>query len=296
MTPERYAEITRLCQAALEMNASQHAVFLAEACAGDDELRAEVEALLAADAAENSFIDAPALEVAARIYADEQPSLGGRRMGNYQILRLLGAGGMGEVYLAEDTRLHRKVALKLLPAAFTSQPERVRRFRQEALAASALNHPNILTVYDVGESDGRHFIVTEYVEGRTLRERLRQGRLPLAEALDVGAQAAGALEAAHRGGIIHRDIKPENIMLRDDGLVKVLDFGLAKLTGKEHSHSASRPLHFTDPGRVMGTISYMQLHVARTGGGSSGGRAQRSVQPRRGALRNAQRQAALHRQ
>jgi eukaryotic-like serine/threonine-protein kinase len=259
MTPQRYAEITRLCQSALGLSASARAAFLAAACAGDDELRAEVEALLAADAAEGSLIDAPALEVAARIYADERPSLSGRRLGHYHILRLIGAGGMGEVYLAEDARLHRKVALKLLPAAFTDDAERVRRFRQEALAASALNHPNILTVYDVGESDGRHFIVTEYVEGETLRQRLLKGRLRFGEALDVGGQAAGALEAAHRGGIIHRDIKPENIMLRPDGLVKVLDFGLAKLTEKERSPD---PPSLTEPGRAMGTIKYMSPEQA----------------------------------
>ncbi len=128
MTPQRYAEITRLCQAALELNASQRAAFLTQACADDAELRAEVESLLAADAAENSFIDAPALEAAARIFAREQPTLSGQRLGNYQILRQLGAGGMGEVYLAQDTRLKRKVALKLLPAAFTQDAERVRRF------------------------------------------------------------------------------------------------------------------------------------------------------------------------
>jgi len=237
MTPQRYAEITRLCQAALELNASQRVAFLAQACADDNELRAEVEALLAADAAENSLIDQPALNVAAHIFAHEQRSLIGTRLGNYQILQQLGAGGMGEVYLAEDARLKRKVALKLLPAAFTQDSERLRRFEREAQAASALNHPNILTIYDFGQTElasGKlHYLVMEFVEGVTLRQRLTSGRLPLPEALNIVKQIAAALDKAHAAGILHRDIKPENVMLRPDGLVKVLDFGLAKLLRDE---------------------------------------------------------------
>jgi eukaryotic-like serine/threonine-protein kinase len=263
MTPQRYAEITRLCQAALELNASQRVAFLAQACAGDDELRAEIESLLAADAAENNFIDSPALEVAAQIFAQEQRSLTGERLGNYQILQRIGAGGMGEVYLAEDTRLHRKVALKLLPAAFTQDADRVRRFAQEARAASALNHPNILTVYDLGESQGRQFIATEYVEGQTLRQLLQTGPLPPAQVVEIALQLADALTAAHAAGIIHRDLKPENLMRRPDGYVKVLDFGLAKLTEKRNPQSTIRnPQSLTEPGKVMGTISYMSPEQA----------------------------------
>lgn len=269
MTPERYAEITRLCQAALELNASQRTAFLAQACADDVELRSEIEELLAADAAENSFIDQPALHVAAHIFAHEQPSLIGTQLGNYQILQQLGAGGMGEVYLAEDTRLKRKVALKLLPAAFTQDKDRVRRFEQEAQAASALNHPNILTIYDFGQIEpgqrggGLYYLTTEYVEGQTLRQLLQSGPLPLAQVLDIALQLTDALAAAHNTGIIHRDLKPENIMRRPDGYVKLLDFGLAKLTEKQPSSAASNDAQpLTEPGKVMGTISYMSPEQA----------------------------------
>ncbi len=292
MTPERYAEITRLCQAAMELSAARRAVFLAQACAGDDELRAEVEELLAADAAENSFIDAPALEAAARIFAREQRALTGQRLGNYHILQKLGAGGMGEVYLAEDTRLKRKVALKLLPAAFTQSAERLRRFEREAQAASALNHPNILTIHDFGQirtANGElHYIVMEFVEGVTLRQRLNSGRLPLPEVLSIFRQMAAALDKAHEVGVYHRDIKPENVMLRPDGLVKVLDFGLAKLTegkrdvgtegrgegergerrgggteGQREGYAIIAPSQVTESGMVMGTPRYMSPEQAR---------------------------------
>jgi serine/threonine protein kinase/Tol biopolymer transport system component len=266
----------------LELNASQRAAFLSQACLDDDELRAEVEALLAADEAENSFIDSPALEVAAQIFAHEQGAITGQKLGNYQILSQLGAGGMGEVYLAEDTRLKRKVALKVLPVAFTQNAERVRRFEREAQAASALNHPNILTIHDFGQIDtasGRlHYIVTEFIEGVTLRQRLTRGRLPLPEALSIVKQIAAALDKAHEAGIFHRDIKPENVMLRPDGLVKVLDFGLAKLSVKDEGGrrtdekdadfqrppSAFRlPPSQTASGMVMGTPRYMSPEQAR---------------------------------
>lgn len=274
MTPKRYAEITRLCQAALELNTSQRAAFLAQACAGDDELRAEIESLLAVDEAENSFIDQPALNVVAQIFAHEQPQVQpGQQLGQYQLLSLLGAGGMGQVYLAQDLRLKRKVALKLLPPVFTQDDDRVRRFEQEAQAASALNHPNILTIYDFGQtgenSSGLHFIASEFVEGQTLRQFLQAGPLPPAQVSEIALQLADALAAAHQAGIIHRDIKPENIMRRPDGYVKVLDFGLAKLTEKRNPQSASNlpqalhnPQSLTEPGRVMGTISYMSPEQA----------------------------------
>ena len=187
---------------------------------------------------------------------------------------------MGEVFLAEDTQLDRRVAIKLLPAEFTSDAERVRRFIREAKAASALNHPNILTVYEIGQiqtdAGKLHCIVTEYVDGQTLRERMAAGRMPLDAALEVAIQVAGALAVAHEAGIIHRDIKPENLMLRRDGYVKLLDFGLAKLTGPtgsgrpttsegEPASSASRPCRpsTTAPGIVMGTAHYMSPEQAR---------------------------------
>src|SRR6266545_1758921 len=179
---------------------------------------------------------------------------------------------MGEVYLAEDTRLGRKLALKILPAEFTRDPDRLARFEQEARAASALNHPNIITIYEVGEHEGAHFIATEFIEGRTLRQSSPPGGMPLGEALEIAIQVAGALQAAHEAGITHRDIKPENVMIRPDGYVKVLDFGLAKLTEKSDpkidpakidKEAATVLMPNTDPGTVMGTVTYMSPEQAR---------------------------------
>jgi eukaryotic-like serine/threonine-protein kinase len=189
----------------------------------------------------------------------------GRRISHYQILSLIGAGGMGEVYIAQDTRLGRKVALKLLPAEFTEDPERARRFEREARAASALNHPNIITIYDIEQVDGLHFIVTEYVEGQTLRNLMPATRVSMAEALEIAVQVAGALAAAHRAGIVHRDIKPENIMLREDGVVKVVDFGLAKLAEQQTPalDSEAPTIFTTDPGTIMGSVSYMSPEQTR---------------------------------
>ncbi|HEY7913401.1 MAG TPA: serine/threonine-protein kinase, partial [Blastocatellia bacterium] len=157
---------------------------------------------------------------------------------HYRIISKLGAGGMGEVYLAEDTRLDRKVALKILPEEFTKSEDRLRRFTQEARAASALNHPNIITIYDIGQSGEAHFIATEFIEGRTLGQHMKRARMTLGELLDVAVQIASALSAAHQAGIIHRDIKPENIMVRPDGYIKILDFGLAKLAEPPPATSA----------------------------------------------------------
>jgi serine/threonine-protein kinase len=195
----------------------------------------------------------------------------GTKIENYVILSPLGAGGMGEVYLAEDLRLHRKIALKLLSAEFTQDEIRVKRFQQEARSASALNHPNIITIFEIGQADQRHFIATEFIDGQTLRDRMNKDPLRLREAINIAIQVARALAMAHDNGIIHRDIKPENVMLRQDGYVKVLDFGLAKLTEKsdELQLRASDPdaitksLVDTDPGIVMGTVSYMSPEQAR---------------------------------
>src|SRR5438552_7060268 len=186
----------------------------------------------------------------------------------YTIISFLGVGGMGEVYLAEDKKLGRKVALKTLPAEFTDDKERLRRFQHEARAASALNHPNILTIHEVGAEGGANFIAAEYIDGETLRAAIRRGRMKIDDALDVAQQTAFALTAAHGAGIVHRDIKPENIMVRRDGIVKVLDFGLAKLL-EDHQremidHEAdTRALVLTDPGRVLGTPAYMSPEQAR---------------------------------
>src|SRR5499433_930801 len=184
----------------------------------------------------------------------KQPLSPNTAIAHYRVLAPLGAGGMGEVYMAEDTKLGRKVALKLLPAEFTRDAGRVRRFEQEARAASALNHPNILTIFEIGEANGARYIATEFIDGQTLRDRLNVDRLAPAAALDIATQIAAALAAAHEAGIVHRDIKPENVMLRRDGIVKVLDFGLAKLT--EHSpagvdsEAPTIAKAHTDPGTV----------------------------------------------
>ena len=194
----------------------------------------------------------------------------GTRLGRYEIRSQLGAGGMGEVYLARDTtELEREVAVKVLPAELASDPERMRRFLQEAKTASSLNHPNIITIHEIGREDGTRFIATEYVEGETLRRKMTRGLLPLREALDAATQIAAALAAAHKAGVVHRDIKPENVMVREDGIVKVLDFGLAKPTGgptgqpSADSEAATRALVNTSPGVVMGTVSYMSPEQAR---------------------------------
>src|SRR6266571_4341715 len=190
----------------------------------------------------------------------------GTRLGPYEILSPLGAGGMGEVYLAQDPRLNRKLALKLLPDKFTTDEVLLHRFEQEARAASALNHPNIITIHEIGEAEGRHFIATEFVEGQTLRQRMRQP-LKLTEALETAVQIASALSAAHQSGIIHRDIKPENVMLRPDGLVKVVDFGLAKLAPRKpvtpDADADTLPMLKTDSGVIVGTVAYMSPEQAR---------------------------------
>src|SRR5437762_14324122 len=193
------------------------------------------------------------------------PLSSGTRLGRYEIRSRLGEGGMGEVYLAQDTRLGRNVALKILPTDATSDHQRVRRFTQEAKAASALNHTNILTIYEIEESDSTHFIAIELIEGETLRERMRKASMKLSEVLDVAIQIVSALSAAHAAGIIHRDIKPEHIMLRRDGIVKVLDFGLAKLLAQPATEiDTQAPTRFrTDAGVVMGTASYMSPDQAR---------------------------------
>ena len=190
-----------------------------------------------------------------------------QQISHYHILARLGAGGMGEVYLAEDLRLGRKLALKILPAAYTQNPDRLARFEQEARAASALNHPNIITIYEIGEVAGVHFIAFEYVPGGTLRGSLKAGGMELRPSLEIAIQIAGALQAAHEAGITHRDIKPENVMIRPDGYVKVLDFGLAKLTektsGKGEVEAETKVRAETEPGAVMGTVSYMSPEQAR---------------------------------
>jgi hypothetical protein len=247
-------------------------------------LRREVAGLPACDDPSDSFIQSPAIEIAARALAAEPLSefqtgtqtvpLAARRLGAYQLLEPRGRGGRGEVYLALDPRLGRKVAIKLLPARFTTDSGRVRRFAQEARAASALNHPNIITIHEIGkvrtEAGDTHYIVEEFVDGETLRQRLQdapQQRMKPSEAIDLATQIAAALAAAHEAGIAHRDIKPENVMVRRDGIVKVLDFGLAKLTEPSSpaidTQAPTAPGGSTESGVVMGTPRYMSPEQAR---------------------------------
>ena len=266
MTQADWQQVKSLFHEALEREPLHRRAFLDEACSGNAGLRREVEALIESHEREGEFIDDPAYELAAGLIVKPQASIAtGKTLGTYRILSVLGRGGMGEVYLAEDVRLGRKVALKFLPETYTSDEDRMRRFEREARAASALNHPNILTIYEVGSFENRQFIATEYVEGETLRQRQAHSPLKINEALDVAMQVASALSAAHQAGIVHRDIKPENIMLRHDGYAKVVDFGLAKLTETADSSPDSSTLLQVDTatGVVMGTTAYMSPEQAR---------------------------------
>ena len=207
MKPERWQRVEQLLHSALKLEEKDRADFLKEACDGDEALRGEVESLLAHKSEAKTFIEVPALEMVAKAMAEEPDRvLLGRQIGAYKITSLLGVGGMGEVYRAEDTRLGRTVAVKVLPEELAQDKDRLRRFEREARAASALNHPNILTIYEIGKADGAIFIATEFIDGQTLREQMRQGKMKLRDKLEVSLQAAGALAVAHEAGIVHRDI------------------------------------------------------------------------------------------
>jgi serine/threonine protein kinase len=267
MEAERWQQIERLFHSALRRAPNERAALLSEACAGDEELRREVESLLTEHVRGGSLLETAASDLAADWAQHQHQLAAAQTLGHFRILSLLGKGGMGEVYLAEDLKLRRLVALKLLPSAFTDREERLRRFEQEARAASALNHPNIITIYEIGEAGQARFIATEYIEGRTLRALLEEGTLPVERALRIGVQVTSALSAAHEAGILHRDIKPENIMVRPDGLVKVLDFGLAKLIRPQPAPlatttSAAAQIEST-PGLIMGTLAYMSPEQAQ---------------------------------
>src|SRR5437016_6243719 len=266
MTPQRFQKISQIYHATLEREPEQRAAFLQQSCGGDRDLRHDVESLLASDKSAEAFFSSKGMkEKPKRLRGEPSQSLVGRTLDNYQVLSFLGAGGMGEVYRARDTKLGREVAIKVLPAGFASGSDRL-RLEREARAVSALNHPNILTIFEIKEADKHLFIVTEFVDGETLRDRIRKGRMKLAEVLDVAIQVASALSAAHAAGIVHRDIKPENIMLRRDALVKVLDFGLARLTERKTPTSdtaATLAKVQTKSGLVMGTVTYMSPEQAR---------------------------------
>lgn len=269
MTPERWQRVDALFQAALDCAPEARIAFVASACPGDPALRNEVEKLLASFDAAGNFLEQPAAD---SLGFDQTPApvpslTPGQKLAHYEIISLLGSGGMGEVYLARDTKLDRRIALKLLPAHFAADPERVSRFEREARAASALNHPNIITIHEIGQQDGKHFIATEYIAGETLRQRLNRGPLVRHEAVTIARQIAGAIAAAHRAGIVHRDIKPENVMIWPDGLVKVVDFGLAKPLDQESEaqpDSGSSPhTPDTDPDFLIGTLNYLSPEQVR---------------------------------
>ena len=256
----RWRQIDELLDAVLEIPNERREAFLSEKCSGDDELKREVLSLLKAQKETDAFLENSAMNLMAKEIAHDGTtvvdfSILGRELGNYRIERPLGAGGMGEVFLAHDSKLNRKVALKILPAEFVLDSERVKRFEREAKAVSALNHPNIVTIYDFGQLNGINFIVTEHIEGKTVRE-LINAKVSLKETLNVVSQTCEALHAAHKSGIIHRDIKPENIMVRPDGYAKVLDFGLAKLNPQADSIHVSLA-NYTQKGMIIGTLAYM---------------------------------------
>jgi len=270
MTPELYKKITELYHSALEVEPEKLDEYLERASDGDEELQREVLKLLKARQQAGDFLEAPAIAVAAKALAQEADPVIGKQLGRFRILSLLGVGGMGEVYLAQDLQLGRRVALKLLPTEFTAQADRLRRFEREARAVSSLNHPNIITIHDIGEVEGHHFIATEFIEGETLRQRIARGPVEIKEAIEITIQIANALGSAHAAGIVHRDIKPENLMLRPDGYVKVLDFGLAKLTQPQGPKSSAESgtmrlvvANETTAGTILGTVSYMSPEQAR---------------------------------
>jgi Tol biopolymer transport system component len=277
--PERWRQIERLYEAALEQPESDRIAFLKRAC-GDEELRREVASLLAHEDAAANFIEVPAMKIGPAFAAhDHEPATRagedvtafvGQTFAHYRVVNKIGGGGMGVVYAAEDVRLDRPVALKFLPERFRRDGAALQRFRREARAASSLNHSNICTIFDIGEQDGRPFIVMERLEGQTLRHRIQGKPLPMADVLSFGLEILSALEAAHAKGIVHRDVKPANIFITDRGQAKVLDFGLAKLVAEVESveiTSASAETTIgehtlTQPGMALGTLSYMSPEQA----------------------------------
>src|SRR5215210_5256832 len=258
-TADRWRQIETILDQALDLPSEKRSLLLDEVCADDPSLRAEVEALLAADAGAGGFLVTPAGEYDADLLADAveeiEPDLAGQQMGPYRLLREIGGGGMGTVYEAEDARLGRRVAIKLLPPEYSRDRKAKERFLREARAAAAVDHPNLCTVHDVGESDGRLYIVLSFYEGETLRERIRRGPLPIAEAREIAIQVARGLARAHEAGIVHRDIKPANVILTRRGEAKILDFGIARLGGDDAS--------LTRTGASWGTPAYMSPEQAR---------------------------------
>jgi len=272
MDSDRWHHVDRLLQSALDLPAGEREAFLRKACGGDPRLEDDVRSLVAAHDRADGFLGAPAIDLAARDLAGDrradtgpvgEDSLIGQTLSHYRIVAKLGGGGMGVVYKAEDSRLHRPVALKFVADDLVHDGEALSRFQREARTASALNHPHICTIYDIGEQDGRSFIAMEYLEGATLKDRLDAGPLPLDSVLRIGIQIADALDAAHTAGIVHRDIKPANIFLAARDRVKVLDFGLAKMGSPANRSVDLTTVAGTRHGVVMGTIAYMAPEQAR---------------------------------
>ncbi|HEY6448567.1 MAG TPA: protein kinase [Acidobacteriaceae bacterium] len=266
---ERWKSIESLFHECLDLPAQARPAFLQERCGADLDLRRELEALLKSADEPLEALEQPVRLAARELAEGALPHVApGQRLRHYEVLSMLGAGGMGEVFLARDTLLERKVALKILSPALDRDPRGLRRFEQEARAASALNHPNILTIYEFGRAEGIHFIASEYIEGETLRQRLSHAALPVADAVSIAIQIAQALEAAHASNIVHRDIKPENVMIRPDGLVKVLDFGIAKLNPGisltlPQPVSPTQSISLSLAGLVIGSARYMSPEQAR---------------------------------
>lgn len=257
MTPERWQQVSNVLYQALELAPNERPAFLDRACASDTTLRPEIESLLSASVEMNSsFLKSSSLAMTIKP---------GTRIDDYEVERLIGSGGMGEVYRARDIRLKRAVAIKVLPQFVSNDPDRLRRFEQEAQAAAALNHPNILAVFQLGTYQGTPFMVLELLEGQNFRERLRAGALPVSKVVEYGVQIARGLAAAHEKGIVHRDLKPENLFLTGDERVKILDFGLAKLTQGQPAADSDTPAptERTDPGMVMGTAGYIAPEQVR---------------------------------
>jgi serine/threonine protein kinase/Tol biopolymer transport system component len=265
MDSQRWQQIEDLYHLARALEPNQRVSWLTEACAGNEEIREDVLSLLESSDTADSFLEEPAVSLGLTVLGLEQDNLVGSTIGRYKIIETLGRGGMGEVYLAEDPRLGRRVALKLLPHSITNNDERVRRFNLEARAASAISHPNVAHIYEIAESERGHFITMEYVKGRTLRQALREKSLDTNQTFDIASQVLAGLGAAHRAGVIHRDIKPENVVLANNDYVKVLDFGLAKLIETTYSPVDSQALSsfHTGPELYMGTSHYMSPEQVR---------------------------------
>ena len=266
MEPNRWKKIKGVFDAALEIEPAEREQFLDNSCASDPELRKDVQNLIDSFEEAGSFIEQPAAgEVASLILEPKQTLATGQRFAHYEILRHIGSGGMGEVYLAKDTKLDRQVAIKILNEQFSRDKSNLERFIREAKTASGLNHPNILVIHEIGEEDGSKYIVSEFIEGKTLRGVAEDPSMRISDLLDIATQIVGAMTAAHRANIVHRDLKPENIMIRPDGYVKILDFGLAKLVEQKvvGFEDATARQNQTAKGVILGTVNYMSPEQAK---------------------------------